>query len=41
MCHLTRRGEFGEKPGASALFHVLRKLLHGLLRDNAAFAAGQ
>jgi hypothetical protein len=39
MRHLAgRRGQFGEKAGASAFFHVTGKLLHGLLRDVAAFA---
>ena len=42
MRHLAgHRGEFGEKAGASAFLHFLGKLLHGLLRDNAAFATGK
>jgi hypothetical protein len=40
MRHLAgRRGQFGEKAGASAFLHVTGKLLHGLLRDVSAFAA--
>jgi len=35
------RGEFSEKAGASAVLHFLGKLLHGLLRDHAAFSAGE
>jgi hypothetical protein len=39
MRHLAgRRGQFGEKAGASAFLHVTGKLLHGLFRDVAAFA---
>jgi hypothetical protein len=39
--HLTGRSEFSEKAGASAFLHFLGKLLHGLLRNNAAFSTGK
>jgi hypothetical protein len=34
-------GEFGEKAGATAFFHFVGQLPHGLLRDGAAFTAGK
>lgn len=37
MRHLTRCGEFGQQPGASALLHLMGKLVHCLLGDVAAF----
>jgi hypothetical protein len=42
MRHLARRGvQFGQKAGASSFLHLLGKLLHGLLRDNAAFSTSK
>jgi hypothetical protein len=35
------RSEFSEKSRASAFLHFPGKLLHGFLRDNAAFATGK
>jgi hypothetical protein len=39
MRHLAgRRCELSQKPGAASFLHFLGKLVHGLLRNNAAFA---
>ena len=42
MRHLARRGvQFGQEAGASSFLHILGELLHGLLRDNAAFSTSK
>jgi hypothetical protein len=35
------RWEFSQKAGASSFLHFLGKLMHGLLRNNAAFSTGK
>jgi hypothetical protein len=42
MRHLAWRSvQFGQKTGASSFLHFLRELLHGLLRNNAAFSMSE
>ena len=42
MRHLAgRRCELSQKPGASSVLHFLGKLMHGLLRNDAAFSTGK
>jgi hypothetical protein len=42
MRHLAgRRCELSQKPGASSVLHFLGKLMHGLLRNDAAFFTGK